>query len=132
MNKYMMLLLFFPLVVMAADNSPSFETMSKCAFIYAPIFEAAEKEKDLAAFIYAQNRMAWIGGYFQAHSENKKLEKIFNMSLEDNKKSGSIIKGRFVRAISEGDSAEYVAVLKIANECDLSIGFSIDDAPSPL
>lgn len=121
--------IFLPLAAPAAE--PSDETVSRCFFVYAPIFEAGKDLQNQLIFIYGQKRIAWAGGYVQAKQKNLSFKRVFENNLPENKKNGLALKNRLTKAIKSADVNEYLAVMSIARQCDQRLGLPSNDIPLP-
>lgn len=113
----------------AAD--PSHSTLSRCFFVYAPIFETAKKMESPVLFAYGQKRIAWVGGYVQGQQNNPQFKAVFERDLKANKQAGIALKSRLTRAFTAQDAREYSAVMAVARECDRSLGLPTNDIPPP-
>jgi hypothetical protein len=113
----------------AAD--PSYSTLSRCFFVYAPIFETAKKVENPALFAYGQKRLAWVSGYIQGQQSNPQFKAAFEKDLNTNKQAGIALEARLMRAFTTQDAREYSAVMSVARECDRSLGLPTSDIPPP-
>lgn len=108
-----------------------YSVLSRCFFIYAPIFETGKKLQNSAVFIYGQKRISWVGGYIQGQQNNPAFEAAFEHDLKINKKAGIDLDSRLAKAILTSNVEEYSAVMAVARECDKLLGLPTNDIPLP-
>jgi hypothetical protein len=125
-------MLALALSVSSAFAADSYQiTFSRCFFVYAPIFQTAQKFDNAPLFIYAQKRLAFMSSYLRDKGDNSQFKNIFERNLKVNKQAGLAIERRLTKAIRLVDTFEYVAVMNIAKECDKQLGLPTNDIPPP-
>lgn len=117
----------FPNSILAAD--PSYETMSRCFFVYAPIAQVGRDRPHPELFQFAQGRVAYIGGYVKANKANRAFEQVFKSKLEANKQAGIHIEEVLVTALNGRDQSRFSWVINQAISCDRLIGIRTDFLP---
>ena len=117
--------LFIPAV--AAD--PSYETISRCFFVYAPIAQVGRDRPHAELFQFGQARAAWIGGYLQANKSNSAFKQVFEGNLEKNKQAGIQIENVLVRALNTKDQSRFSWAINQAISCDRLIGIKTEFLP---
>jgi hypothetical protein len=119
--------LFFVSAAQAAN--PSFETISRCFFVYAQIFEAGEKLTHQELFQFGQARIGWVGGYVQANQSNPEFKRIFDGNLAANKRAGLELGNSLMKAMASRNRLLFSAVINEAISCDRLIGISTNFIP---
>jgi hypothetical protein len=105
--------------------NPSFETISRCFFVYSPIFEAGKKLPHPELYQYGQARLGWIGGYIQANQSNPEFKRVFDGNLEANKRAGMEFEKSLMNAVASRNQSLFSAVINEAVNCDRLIGITI-------
>jgi hypothetical protein len=113
--------------VSSAD--PSIETISKCFFVYAAIYQVGRDYPHTELFQFGQVRVGWIGGYVQAIKSNTAAEQVFKTNLEANKQAGNQIKEVLESALNTGDQSRFSWAINQAISCDRSIGIKTGFLP---
>ena len=108
---------------------PNHETISRCFFVYAPIFEVGREIKNQELFIYGQKRFVYIADYMKAN--NPEFNKVFEANLQVNKQKGIALGNRLKKAIYSRDINAFIQIMNIARNCDMQLGLQSEDIPSP-
>ncbi|WP_168366004.1 hypothetical protein [Dickeya zeae] len=103
-------------------STPSPQTIIKCFFVYAPIFETGKNVGSKQLEKYGQLRVSWMGGYIQSHQNDESFKSISTKKLEEYKSHGVILEEKLTRAIKTKDQPLFNSVLDEATECDRQVG----------
>lgn len=114
---------------LAYGAKPNYETVSRCFFIYAPIFETGRDLQIQPFVLYSQKRIAWATGYIQAQQNNIAFKKVFEDNLTSNKKNGTTLEETLKNAIRSGNTNAYFQVMNVARNCDLQLGLPSNEIP---
>jgi hypothetical protein len=107
------------------------ESISRCFFVYAPIFEVAKEIKSQELLIYAQKRFAFIAGYIKANQNSPEFKEVFEANLQVNKHKGKALQNRLKKEIQSEDSNAFNQVMNTARNCDKLLGLRSEDIPTP-
>ena len=113
----------------AQPASPSFETISRCFFVYAPITEVGRDLPHPQLFQFGQPRMGWIAGYIQANQSNARFKAVFEGRMAENKRFGVQLEQKLKQAIAARNQSQFNAVVNEAVSCDRQIGIRTDFLP---
>jgi hypothetical protein len=86
-------------VVHAQMTNPSYEVVSRCFFVYAPITELGRDLPHPQLYQFGQTRIGWAGGYIQANQNNAAFKQVFESNLDQNKKMARQIETALKQAI---------------------------------
>ncbi len=111
----------------AAD--PSFEKISRCFFVYAPIFQVGRDTPHTELFHFGQVRVGYMGGYVQANKSNPHFKQVFERDLSTNKQFGIHLEGLLKAAIAARNQSLFSSVINEAVICDRSIGITTNSIP---
>ena len=110
--------------------NPSFETVSRCFFVYAAITELGRDLPHPQLFQFGQPRVGWVGGYMQANQSNATFTRVFEGSLPRNKEMAVQLQSSLRRAISARNQSAFSSVIDQAIACDRALGIRINFVPS--
>jgi hypothetical protein len=113
----------------ARSADPSFEIITRCAFVYAPIFQAGRDIPHTELFHFGQVRVGYIGGYLQANKLNPQFKQVFESTLSANKQAGVQLESSLKRAISTRNHTLFSSVINEALDCDRLVGIRTDFIP---
>lgn len=119
--------LFF--VSAAQAVNPSFETISRCFFVYAPILETGEKLLHPELFQFGQARIGWVGGYIQANQSNLEFKRVFEGNLAANKRAGLELEKSLMKAVASRNQSLFSTIINEAISCDRLIGITTKVIP---
>ena len=117
------------IVFIAQAASPSYETVSRCFFVYAGIIEAGRDSQHSEVYSFAQSRVGWVGGYVQANQENQEFKQVFEAGLRANKQVGLQLKATLISAISSRNVQSFSIAIQEAAKCDRLIGIHTGSGP---
>lgn len=112
-------------------TAQSYETTSRCFFVYAAVVEVGRDRQHAELFQYGQHRMNWFVPYLEVRQTDVAFSTIFNADLAQNKQLAEKTKAAIMHALSSGDRAEFDSAMQQSIECDLALGMPVDDAPNP-
>ena len=121
-------LIIIPLITLAIPfvyaqmANPSFEAVSRCFFVYAPITQLGRDMPHLQLFQFGQPRMGWIGGYTQANQNNASFKQVFESNLKENKRMAGEIETSLKQAIFTKNQRQFSNILSKAVDCDRTLG----------
>jgi hypothetical protein len=98
------------------------ELISRCFFVYAPIYEVAGQTGDTKLRTYALQRLMYVRGLTESLRSDPVFERVFTENLSRNRSAGIAIERMLPQAIRAGDATSYNAQLDIAAECDRQFG----------
>ena len=113
----------------AQAQSPSYETVSRCFFVYAPITQLGSDLPHAQLFQFGQPRIGWVGGYVQANQSNAAFKQVFESNLDRNKHMGMQLETSLRQAILSRNQGQFASLLNQAVDCDRALG--IRTAPLP-
>lgn len=113
----------------AHSAEPSFETISRCFFVYAPIFEAGQDIPHTELFHFGRVRVGYIGGYLQANKSNPYFKQVFEGNLSANKRAGIQLENSLKAAVFSRNQSLFSSVINEAVTCDRQIGIRTDFLP---
>lgn len=113
----------------AYSAEPSFETISRCFFVYASIFEVGRDIPHTDLFHFGQVRVGYMGGYVQANKANPHFKQVFEGNLSANKRSAIDLENSLKTAISSRNQPVFTSVINEAVTCDRQIGIRTDFLP---
>jgi hypothetical protein len=113
----------------AHSAEPSFETISRCFFVYAPIFQVGRDVPHTELFQFGQVRVGYMGGYVQANKSNSHFKQVFEGNLSENKRAGIQLESSLKSAISSRNQSLFSSVINEAVACDRQIGIRTDFLP---
>lgn len=116
-------------VVNSYASTPSYEAVSKCFYIYAPIAETGRDMNIRSIFSYGQKRISWIGGYMKANEKNTIFTKVFEENIAINKKYAVILENKLRKAIKEKNTIEFDTIMGYSIGCDRTLGMKSTDIP---
>ena len=109
----------------------SYETTSRCFFVYAAVVEVGRDRPHVGLFQYGQYRMNWFVAYLEVRQTDAAFKTIFDADLEQNKQLAEKSKAMIMQALSSGNRAEFDSAMQQSIECDSALGMPVDDAPDP-
>ena len=109
---------------------PSYETVSRCFFVYAPITELGRDLPHAQLFQFGQPRIGWATGYIQANQNNSAFKLTFESSLETNKRMANQIDAMLRQAIQSRNQTQFAAALNRAVDCDRALGIRTGYLPT--
>lgn len=110
--------------------NPSFETVSRCFFVYAPITEFGRDLPHPQLFQFGQPRIGWVTGYIQANQSNSTFKQVFEANIGKNKEMAVQLESSLRRAISARSQAAFSSVMDQAIACDRALGIRTSVLPS--
>ncbi|MDI4634720.1 hypothetical protein J7U46_16790 [Pelomonas sp. V22] len=110
--------------------TPSFETVSRCFFVYAPITELGRDLPHQSLFHFGQPRIGWAAGYVQANQNNAVFKQVFESNLEKNKRAAVKLETMLRRAIQSKDQGQFQRAINQAVDCDRALGIRTSDLPN--
>lgn len=111
----------------AAD--PTYQTISRCFFVYAPIAQVGRDYSHAELFQFGQARVSWIGGYIQANQSNLAFKQVFESSLAANKRAGIQIENALISALDNRNQSQFSWAVNQAISCDRLIEIRTDFLP---
>lgn len=112
-----------------APAAPTFDVISRCFFVYAPIFQVGRDRPHTELFQFGQPRVAWVGGYVQANRDNPTFKRVFEANLDANKRAGIKIEETLVQALNTGERGRFSWAINEAISCDKLVGIRTDFLP---
>lgn len=128
MRKSIFMMLMAVLSSSAMAN-PSFETISRCFFVYASILQSGENLPHPELYHFSQGRIGWIGGYLQANQSNPEFKRVFEGNLAVNKRAGAQLEKSLMNAVASRNQSQFSAVINEAVDCDRLIGIATKFIP---
>lgn len=116
--------------ISAHATEPSFNTISRCFFVYAPIFQVGRDIQHTELFQFGQVRVGYMGGYVQANKLNPHFKQVFEGNLSANKRAGIKLEYTLKEAISSRNKQLFSSVINEAVNCDRQIGILTDFLPT--
>lgn len=110
--------------------NPSYEAVSRCFFVYAPITELGRDLPHAQLFQFGQPRIGWTGGYVQANQNNASFKQVFENNLDRNKRMGIQLESTLKLAIQSRNQSQFSAVINQAVECDRVLGIRTATLPA--
>lgn len=101
-----------------ARANPSYDSISKCFWVYAPIHELAKDLRLQDLQFFTQGRIGWFTGFIQANKGNQLFNNAFNFQLEERKTAGLKMKEELRYAIQSGNNMSYQKIILKAIDCD--------------
>lgn len=98
------------------------EVVSRCFFIYAPIYEVGAKLHDGKLRSYATQRLMYVRGVIEASKSDLVFKRTFEGKLERNKAAAVLVEEDLLRAHKSKDAIRFNAVLAKASACDRELG----------
>ncbi len=129
-------LLAFVTVGMALFNAhdaaaeQSYDSISQCFWVYAPIHELAREIDFQDLLFFTQSRVGWYAGYFQANKTNPSFKQAFERDLEKRKFAGLAMKEELRRSILAKNNGAYLSIINKAVACDKTLGIKTQFIPS--
>jgi hypothetical protein len=113
----------------AQAENPSFETISRCFFIYASVIQSGEKLPHPELYQFGLGRVGWIGGYVQASQTNIEFKRIFEANLAENKRAGKKLEQSLMAAVISRNQIQFSNDINEAINCDRLIGITTKFIP---
>ena len=129
LNLRWTLLLIVAAASQAVAQSPSYEVISRCFFIYAAAHEAARDMVQPLLFQYTQPRVGWMAGFMTGHQSNEAFASIFDANITSNKQFAMKIDRQIRAAIKTQNSAAFDAVIDETLSCDAALGIKAEWRP---
>ena len=117
-------------VARAQMTNPSYETVSRCFFVYAPITELGRDLPHAQLYQFGQPRIAWAGGYVQANQNNVAFKQIFESSLEKNKRMAVQLENSLKQAVATRNQSQFSSAIEQAVACDRALGIRTAGIPA--
>lgn len=96
--------------------------VSRCFFVYAPLYEAASQTGNERLRSYSLQRLMYVRGILDAGKNDPLLAKSFERNLAENKRRGIQIERRTIEAYRAGDVQQYNSQVAKAETCDKELG----------
>ncbi len=109
---------------------PSYETISRCFFVYAPINQLGRDLPQEQLYQFGQPRIAWLAGYVKANQNNPAFKQVFESSLNRNKKMATQLENSLRQALATKNQRQFSAVIDQAVACDHALGIKTIGIPS--
>lgn len=107
-----------------AQTSNRDAAISRCFFVYAPLYEVSLKHTDEKLKVYALQRLMYVRGHLDSHKDDPAFKKIFQSGLLQNKQAGVVIENQLTRAIVTSNIDAYNAEVRKGDTCDLELGLT--------
>lgn len=116
-----------PLAVSTSAGSPSQTTPSSdyfafCYFVYAPMFDVGRDHNHLGLLLFAEPRIAIIGGYFKAINADPASKGLSPKNAEQYQKNGKLVEQKLLKALKTNDPVPFSEALSSALWCDGKLG----------
>lgn len=113
----------------AAAVAQSYETMSRCFFVYAAVVEVGRDWPHAQLFRYGQYRMNWFTEYLEQNQSNADFSRTFEAHLSNNKRLAEDIKASLQEAITSASRVDLDVAMYESRDCDDALGISGNDVP---
>ena len=117
-------------VARAQMANPSYETVSRCFFVYAPITELGRDLPNAQLYQFGQPRLGWASGYLQANQNNTAFKQIFESSVEKNKRMAIQLENSLKQAVATRNQPQFSSVIEQAVACDRALGIRTTSIPA--
>lgn len=98
------------------------ESVSRCFFVYAPMYEVSAKTNDDKLRSYATQRLMYVRGVLESSMTDPLFKRVFEQNLSKNKGAGVRIEQGLMEAHRNGDAAQYNSEVSKASACDKELG----------
>lgn len=98
--------------------------VSRCMFVYAPIYEVSKTIKEEKLRSYAIERLVYIRGALKSVETDPGFKQVFETNLSANKRAGVNIENALLSAYRSGNSTLFNLQLSKAAECDDKLGLT--------
>lgn len=97
-------------------------SVSRCFFVYAPMYEVSGRINDILLRSYATQRLMYVRGVLEASKTDPLFKQIFENNLPRNKAAGMSIEEKLVEARRTGNTDGYNKEISRAAVCDKELG----------
>jgi hypothetical protein len=97
-------------------------SISRCFFVYAPMYEVSAKLGDSKLRSYATQRMMYLRGIMESSQSDPVFKRVFEMNLAKNKSAGTRIEDSLIEANRNRDAERYNRTMSLATMCDQELG----------
>lgn len=110
--------------------APFADYVAFCFFVYAPIFEVGRDHDHAGLFLFAQPRLSWVGGFFEAIKADAAAKGLSEKKLEQYKNNGVSIENKLLKALKTNDPRPFAEAITSAVWCDGKLGLETKWLPT--
>ena len=107
----------------------SFEDVSRCFWVYAPIVQTGRDFPHDELFQFAQARMVWFDAFLKANQGNPALKTVFENGITQYKQAGLRLQDSLQEALSTNNGRIFASVMDAAVSCDKTLGIRTQSIP---
>ena len=104
-----------------AQSATRHASISRCFFVYAPLYEYALKYSDERLRAYALQRLMYVRGHLDSNKGDAEFNSIFQSNLDRNKQAGLLIEKYLVEARNTSNAGMYNAETRKGDACDVEL-----------